>query len=95
MEDDKQPIEPSTTEDGDHQTPLLEHSTAGDGNHGNDQQPQILEPLTNGIGDQSKVQRVWVLGFDISEAFPYPEITGQNWSPFREIPGSRVLTFFR
>ena len=34
------------------------------------------------------------LGFNISEAFPYPGITGQNWSPSREIPGSRDLTFF-
>ena len=35
-----------------------------------------------------------LLGFNISEAFPYSEITGQNWSPSREIPGSRDLTFF-
>ena len=34
------------------------------------------------------------LGFNISEAFPYPEITGQNWSSSREIPGSRDLIFF-
>ena len=27
------------------------------------------------------------LGFNISGAFPYPGITGQNWLPSREIPG--------
>ena len=36
----------------------------------------------------------FLLGFNISEAFPYPGITGQNWSPSREIPGYRDLTFF-
>ena len=34
------------------------------------------------------------LGFNISEAFPYPGITGQNWSPSGEIPRSRDSTFF-
>ena len=33
------------------------------------------------------------VGFNIFEAFPYPGITGQNWSPSREIPGSRDLLF--
>ena len=34
-----------------------------------------------------------ILGFNISEAFPYPEITGQNWSSSWEIQGSQDLTF--
>ena len=29
----------------------------------------------------------YLLRFNISEAFPYPGITGENWSPSREIPG--------
>ena len=35
------------------------------------------------------------VGFNISEAFPYPGITGQNLSPSREIPGFNFFLYIK